>query len=429
MERFRNSQAPAHAFRNEGKSVTDSLRLYDTLSSSIRAFAPTGSEVRLYVCGVTPYDTAHLGHAFTYVAFDVLVRYLTFLGYRVDYVQNVTDVDDPLFVKARQLGMPYDELAAQETERFLRDMAALNVLPAGNYPRASRELPAMIHMAEALVESGHAYLRDGRVYFGVANDATYGELSKWNRATMIEVARDRGGDPDDPRKDDPLDFLLWRPSQDDEPAFDSPWGPGLPGWHLECSAMSLKYLGVPLDIHGGGEDLIFPHHENEIAQSETAAGIRPLARHWMHTAMVYMDGEKMSKSLGNMVFARDLIDQFGSDAVRVYLSSVHYRSHLHWNLEDMEASAATAKTLLEAASLASGSGRPMDGVDEFCTRFTACLNDDLDTPRALGCLIDFASRLRSASAAGEHIEEGRQALLQCGGILGLTLGSEPAARS
>src|SRR5579859_4018249 len=246
--------------------MTNGLRLHDTLSGTIQDFTPGGNEVKLYVCGVTPYDTAHLGHGFTYVAFDTLVRYLRFLGYRVRYVQNITDVDDPLFEKARQLGISYQELAARETARYMEDMRALNVLPADLYPQASDEIPEMIRMAERLIDNGHAYVVDGRVYFRVSSDPNYGELSKLDRRTMLEFARERGGDPDDHRKEDPLDFLLWRPSGSDEFHADSRWGEGLPGWHLECSAMSLKYLGSPIDIHGGGSDLIFPHHESEIAQ-------------------------------------------------------------------------------------------------------------------------------------------------------------------
>jgi L-cysteine:1D-myo-inositol 2-amino-2-deoxy-alpha-D-glucopyranoside ligase len=395
------------------------LRLHDTLSGTVRDFVPMDGDVKLYVCGVTPYDTAHLGHAFTYVAFDVLVRHLRSQGYGVRYVQNITDVDDPLFAKARQLGEPYQELAVRETERYLEDMDALNILPADRYPRASSETSEMIRMAEALIDLGHAYLVDGHVYFRISSDPRYGELSKLDRREMFEISRERGGDPDDPRKEDPLDFLLWRPSGGDEFHVASVWGEGLPGWHLECSAMSLKYLGIPIDIHGGGADLIYPHHESEIAQSETSTEVRPFARHWMHTAMVYMHGQKMSKSLGNMVFARDLINSHGADAVRVYVSSCHYRSELHWNEDAFVAAAGRAARLREALGVEGGGDSSFD-LAGFRERFVDCLNHDLDTPGALDVLADLAASAEAAAAGGEDVHPAQQLLRELGGVLGLT---------
>jgi L-cysteine:1D-myo-inositol 2-amino-2-deoxy-alpha-D-glucopyranoside ligase len=399
------------------------LRLHDTLSGNVRDFTPVGTVVKLYVCGVTPYDTAHLGHAFTYVAFDTLVRYLGYLGYEVRYIQNITDVDDPLFEKARQLGISHEELAARETARYLEDMQALNVLPADLYPRASGEIPEMIRMVERLVESGHAYASDGRVYFRVASDPDYGELSKLDRGSMLELARDRGGDPDDPRKEDPLDFLLWRPSGNDEFHAGSRWGEGLPGWHLECSAMSLKYLGSPIDIHGGGSDLIFPHHESEIAQSEADGRVQPFVRNWMHTAMVCMDGEKMSKSLGNMVFVRDLMSSAGADAVRVYVSSRHYRTQLDWSEEGFQVAVDRAG-LLRDALRRHGSGPATFDPAGYRDRFVDRMNDDLDTPGALEVLTQLARAMQEASSHGEDIESAQELLRELGVVLGLTF--EPA---
>jgi L-cysteine:1D-myo-inositol 2-amino-2-deoxy-alpha-D-glucopyranoside ligase len=401
--------------------MANGLRLHDTLSGTLRNFEPAGRDVKLYVCGVTPYDTAHLGHAFTYVAFDVLVRYLRYQGYGVRYVQNITDVDDPLFEKARQLGVPYGELAARETERYLEDMRALNVLPADLYPRASSEITEMIRIAQTLVDNGHAYAVDGRVYFRIASDPHYGELSKLDRTEMLRIARDSGGDPDDGRKEDPLDFLLWRPSGGDEFHAKSKWGEGLPGWHLECSAMSLKYLGAPIDIHGGGTDLIFPHHESEIAQSETSTDVRPFSRFWMHTALVYMDGEKMSKSLGNMVFARDLMNGPGADAVRVYVSSCHYRSELHWNLEAFHSAAAKA-ALLQQATQVRSEGEVTFIPAGFRGRFVDRMNDDLDTPGALNVLAELAATIREISSRNEDARPAQGLLRELGQILGLTLG-------
>jgi len=401
--------------------MSDALRLYDTLSEEIKDLQPARPTVNIYVCGITPYDAMHLGHAFTFVSFDVLIRYLRYLGREVRYVQNITDIDDPLFVKASQLGIGYQDLAARETEQYLADTRALNILPAEVYPRASGEIPEMIALVQRLLDAGHAYQRAGSVYFSINSDPDYGILSKYGRDRMIELARARGGDPDDPHRRDPLDFVLWRPSQPGEPVMPSPWGEGLPGWHLECSAMSLKYLGAPLDIHGGGSDLIFPHHENEIAQSESATGIRPLARHWMHTGMVFMDGEKMSKSLGNMVFARDLAPKYGSDAVRLYLSGCHYRGELHWDEAALKQSQGLARDVAEAATLtALGSQATLDAT-LYRDRFMQRMNQDLDTPGAIAVLRDLAGAIHQSSEHDSDVAKGQSMLRELGGVLGLRL--------
>jgi len=401
--------------------VSSRLRLHDTLSAETKDFQPPGPTVNVYVCGVTPYDSMHLGHAFTFVCFDVLIRYLRYLDHEVRYVQNITDIDDPLFVKANQLGISYQDLAARETEQYLADTRTLNILPAEVYPRASGEIPEMIALVRRLLDAGHAYQVAGSVYFSITSDPDYGILSKYSRDRMIALARARGGDPDDPQRRDPLDFVLWRPSRPGEPSMASPWGEGLPGWHLECSAMSLKYLGAPLDIHGGGSDLIFPHHENEIAQSESATGIRPLARHWMHTGMVFMDGEKMSKSLGNMVFARHLVPTYGADAVRLYLSGCHYRADPHWNEAALKQSQRLARQLAEAATLkAQGSRSVLDTAldrDGFMQR----MNEDLDTPGAIDVLRDLADAIRQASEHGNEVTQAQRMLRELAGVLGLRL--------
>ena len=401
--------------------MSNALRLYDTLSEEINDLQPTGPTVNIYVCGITPYDAMHLGHAFTFVSFDVLIRYLRYLGHEVRYVQNITDIDDPLFARASQLGIGYQELAARETEQYLADTQALNILPAEVYPRASGEIPEMIALVQRLLDAGHAYQRAGSVYFSINSDPDYGILSKYSRDRMIALARARGGDPDDPHRRDPLDFVLWRPSQPGDPVMPSPWGEGLPGWHLECSAMSLKYLGAPLDIHGGGSDLIFPHHENEIAQSESATDIHPLTRHWMHTGMVFMDGEKMSKSLGNMVFARDLAPKYGADTVRLYLSGCHYRGELHWDEAALKQSQGLARDLAEAATLtALGSQATLDAV-LYRDRFRQRMNEDLDTPGAIAVLRDLADAIRQSSEHDSDVAKGQSMLRELAGVLGLRL--------
>jgi L-cysteine:1D-myo-inositol 2-amino-2-deoxy-alpha-D-glucopyranoside ligase len=399
--------------------MTERLRLFDQLSASVRDFAPSVDPVTLYVCGITPYDATHLGHAFTFVGFDVLVRYLKYLGHDVRYVQNVTDIDDPLFEKARQLGVSHWDLAASEIERFRADMLSLNALPPDVFPRASTEIPGMIELVERLFDTGHAYQSDGAVYFGVDTDPEYGKLSHHDRESMIALARERGGNPDDPRHRNPLDFVLWRPAKPDEPGTPSPWGNGLPGWHLECSAMALKYLGAPLDIHGGGTDLIFPHHENEIAQSEAATGVQPFARFWMHTGMVYLGGEKMSKSLGNMVFVRDLVPEYGADALRLYISGCHYRRELHYDASALAEAAALAARLSAAVADKSGNGDTEIDTVAFRDRFVQVMDDDLDTPRAIAVLEELADAIL---ADGGDAREPRALLRELGGVLGLQLG-------
>jgi len=280
------------------------MRLHDTARGAIVDFRPD-DHVLMYTCGITPYDATHLGHAATFLAYDVLQRRLIDRGHTVTCVRNVTDVDDPLFAKARQLGIHYLDLAAGEEARFEADMEALNALPVASAPRASSAIPDIRGFIGMVLDSGHAYLSGGAVYFDVGSFERFGQISGYDRDEMLRLAAIHGGKPDDPNKRDPLDFVLWQPSAEDEPSWQSLWGPGRPGWHVECSALALRELGTTIDLHGGGTDLIFPHHECERAQSEAATG-EPFVRHWMHVGMVRKDGEKMSKSLGNLVFVDQL---------------------------------------------------------------------------------------------------------------------------
>ncbi|HET7518538.1 MAG TPA: cysteine--tRNA ligase, partial [Actinomycetes bacterium] len=294
-----------------------------------------GPRVTLYVCGITPYDAAHVGHAFTYVAFDTLARFLRARGHEVAYCQNVTDVDDDVLRRAARDGEDYLGLGRRETAAYLRDMDALNVARPSFFPKATEEIPAMVELAGQLVSGGNAYLVDGTVFFDVTTFPGFGELSGLRPATQRELLAERGGDPDDPRKRHPLDFVVWQRSQPGEPWWDSPWGHGRPGWHLECSAMSRRYLGVTIDLHGGGADLVYPHHESERAQSESATGA-PFARRWLHTGMVRYQGEKMSKSLGNLVFVSDLLKSADPRAIRLALMHHHYRHGFEWFDTDLE---------------------------------------------------------------------------------------------
>ena len=366
------------------------MQLYDTRARAVRDFR-AGATVRLYVCGITPYDSAHLGHAFTYVAFDVLSRYLEHLGHRVLLVRNVTDVDDDILRKARELGEDYLELGRREVVRFDRDLARLGVRPPHAVPLATQTVPAMVTGIGILVDQGDAYaLADGRVYFDVRRSGRFGELSGLPPDRMLEEFAEKGGDPDAPGKRDPLDFLLWQPSADDEPAWPSPWGPGRPGWHIECSVMIAEELGSVIDIHGGGRDLIFPHHSAEILQAEAMSGQAPFVRLWMHTGMVALDGTKMSKSLGNLVFVEDLLERYEPGAVRRYFLEHHYRSD--WTFDDaqLEQSAAALKVWQKAA----GSAATHDDLEQ---RFAAALAADLDTPAAVAVLDEMARAGAGAS--------------------------------
>lgn len=361
------------------------MKLFNTLTQSLETFTPIDDTVRIYVCGVTPYDTTHLGHAFTYVSFDTLIRYLEYRGYTVRYVQNVTDIDDDVLRKARELGMNWDELGRRETERFLRDMDTLNVRRPDVYARATDEIAGIIEIVKSLVEGGYAYVNEGCVFYSVKSDPNFGVLGRAiglnDYKSMLEVANERGNYPDDPRKKDPLDFVLWQAQAPGEPAWKSPWGPGRPGWHIECSAMSMHYLGPQLDIHGGGEDLVFPHHTCEIAQSEHYTGKVPFSRFWVHTGMVHQDGVKMSKSLGNLTLVSDLLKTYTPDAIRVVLQNHQYRYPWECFPDDLQVATETVELFQHVRSLV---GREATGENTTLrSRFQAAMETDLNTPEAL----------------------------------------------
>jgi len=415
------------------------LRLFDARRGELVPFVPIGpGPVGLYVCGVTPYDTGHLGHAFTYVSFDVLHRYLEYLGHPVVYVQNLTDVDDDMLRKARERGEDYLALGNRHVATFLDEMAALNWLPPDHFPRATQHIGPMLDMIGRLLERGHAYRSDGFVYFAIDSWPTYGELSKLPRAEMLPIANERGNRPELPGKRDPLDFVLWQPSLADEPAWESPWGPGRPGWHIECSAMSSAYLGTRFEIHGGGADLAFPHHESEIAQSEGSSGERPFVGWWMHSGMLRYADEKMSKSLGNLVLVRDLLRSFSGDAIRHFLVSHHYRREVEFRIADLGASAADAERLQRACALAAEieplTAATVDpaslppAVAEHRTRFLAAMDDDLQTPRALAELQALASLAIETNDAALRAAAGRAVHELGGRVLGLRLATAPGVR-
>jgi len=372
------------------------MQLYDTSRRAIVPFVPD-EQVLMYTCGITPYDATHLGHAATFVAYDTLQRHLIDKGHTVTCVRNVTDVDDPLFAKARELGIHYLDLAASEEARFERDMVALNVLPVASTPRASSAIPDIRGFIGMVIDRGYAYESSGSVYFDVSKFDSFGSVSNYSEEEMLALAKDRGGNIDDPNKRNPLDFVLWHPSAPDEPSWDTLWGPGRPGWHIECSALALRELGTTIDLHGGGADLIFPHHESERAQSEAATG-ETFVKHWMHTALISMDGEKMSKSLGNLVFVDELRETWDPRAIRLGIVEHHYRTEWEWDDDLMPRNQARLDSWQ-----ANARSNPdlLDGVRER-------LDDDLDTPGAFE-LID------AAAAAGQGVSEASE-------LLGVPLG-------
>ncbi|HSK94228.1 MAG TPA: cysteine--tRNA ligase [Candidatus Angelobacter sp.] len=415
------------------------LHLHDARRGGLHPFVPVGERdtIGLYVCGVTPYDTGHLGHAFTYVGFDVLHRYLEYLGHDVIYVQNLTDVDDDMLRKARETGEDYLALGNRHVTTFLTEMAALNWLPPDHYPRATEHIPQMQDMIGRLIDAGHAYRADGHVYFEVATWPRYGELSQVAPDDMLPIANERGNHPDMPGKRDPLDFVLWQPSAPDEPAWPAPWGSGRPGWHIECSAMAAAYLGARFEIHGGGADLAFPHHESELAQSEGSGLGHPWVAHWTHAGMLGYQGDKMSKSLGNLVLVRDLLRTWPGDAIRHYLVSRHYRSEVEFHEADLEVAAAAATRLrracLRAEEIHPGASACADvdalqpAVRERRDRFLAAMNDDLDTPTAMPELQALASLALETDDEALAAQAGWMVRELAARILGLRLATIEAA--
>jgi cysteinyl-tRNA synthetase len=396
------------------------MKVYNTLSRQKEEFVPQGDEVKIYVCGITPYDDAHIGHAMSYIIFDVIRRYLKSSGYRFRYVQNITDIDDKIINRANSLGIPASELVKKYTDSFFEDMAALNILPADVYPRATGEIKKIIEVVQGLVDKGYAYEADGSVYFRVRQAADYGKLANRNLDSMMAGARIEAGKD----KEHPMDFTLWKASKPGEPSWPSPWGLGRPGWHIECSAMSLKYLGDTLDIHGGGQDLIFPHHENEIAQSESFTGKRPFVRYWLHNGLLQFGEEKMSKSLGNLITIKEALKRYSADAIRIFVLSSHYRSPLTYSEEALEAAERGAERLRIAVSRDNpngGKGKALDAVS-YQQKFIEAMDDDFNTPQALGVLFSLAREINQAADAGISIENAQNTLVSLAReILGLKL--------
>ena len=394
------------------------MRLYNTLSGTTERFTTPDGKVRMYVCGVTPYAAAHVGHAMCSVVFDVVRRFLEFRGYKVNHVQNFTDIDDKMIAAAASLGISVQELAERNIEAYFRDMDQLNVLRADVYPRATDEIPRILEMIGVLVEKGFAYAMKGDVYFRVRRHEEYGKLSHRSLDSLKAGARVEI----DEDKEDVIDFALWKSQKPGEPAWDSPWGPGRPGWHIECSAMSLEYLGKALDIHGGGQDLIFPHHENELAQTEAYADGGPFVRFWLHNGLLRLGDDKMSKSLGNIITVEDALSRYSPDALRLFFLSSHYRTPLVFGEEIVTAQERALERLRNAVkpAEAAAGGDDVD-MSEYRERFIEAMEDDLNTPRALAALFDLARDINRGRVEGHDVGEGQQTLKDLAGVLGLTL--------
>jgi cysteinyl-tRNA synthetase len=404
------------------------LKLYNTLSQQKEEFKsldPSGKVARIYVCGVTPYDTSHMGHALVAALFDVLHRYLEHTGYQVTHVQNLTDIDDDIIKKARKENQPYDELGRRWDALYRDGLRAINCLPFDNYVPASTVIDPIQKMIAALVQKDAAYkASDGNVYFRASSFTDYGKLSHLDLAQMLEKARAGAEDsladfPGNPAKESDLDFILWQAAQPDEPSWDSPWGSGRPGWHIECSAISTQSLGQQFEVHGGGADLIFPHHSSEIAQSETFSGKSPVVGYWMHVAMLYLGGEKMSKSLGNLILINDALKKNSADALRIYLlGHKHYRTPLHFTQEGVDQAEKYADLFRKALAQEAAFGEA--DVKPYVEKFYAAMDDDLDIPAAIGVMLELAK----AIIENEVDFRGQEHLRYMSNLLGLPLAQD-----
>jgi cysteinyl-tRNA synthetase len=403
------------------------LRIYSSLTGKKEDFVPvTSGQAKLYVCGVTVYDHSHVGHARSAIVFDVISRYLRAAGYDVTYVRNFTDIDDKIIKRANAEGRDWKEIAETHIESFQNDMSRLGVLPPTFEPKATDHIAEMVALIEQLVKKGFAYQLDGSVYFSVSKDRGYGELSGRSLEDMIAGARIEV----DERKQDPLDFALWKESKPGEPAWDSPFGKGRPGWHIECSTMSIKYLGTPFDMHGGGRDLVFPHHENERAQAECATG-QKFVNYWVHNGFVTMDREKMSKSLGNFMLIKNFLESHHPEILRLFFLSAHYRNPIDYTDKAIESAESalqrlygTLERISEIPGLEQVAPKESDEITEFKKRFHAAMEDDFNTALALSAVFDLITAVNRLLDEGDasslpFVASGKETVLSLANLLGL----------
>ena len=402
------------------------MKLYNTLSGRKEDFTTPDGNVRMYVCGITPYAPSHIGHAMMSVVFDVVRRYLEFKGYAVTHIQNFTDVDDKIILAANDLGIPTTELAESNIRQYLEEMDALNVLRAHTYPRATTEIPAIVDMIESLEMQGYAYNVDGDVYFRVRCNDDYGKLSRRSAEDLLAGARVEVEEA----KEDPRDFALWKSQKPGEPAWNSPWGAGRPGWHIECSAMSMRYLEEGVDIHGGGQDLIFPHHENEIAQSESYSQQKPFARFWLHNGLLSINEDKMSKSIGNVITVGEALSRFSAPALRLFFLSSHYRNPLVYSDQNVLAQERAIERIRNAAN---SDGKHADGntldASEYKKTFVEAMDDDFNTPRALAAIFDLSRDINRSSEQGSNTASAQKTLRELVSVLGIDLDESTSSAS
>ena len=392
------------------------MRLYNTLSRSVEELVVEDNTVNMYVCGITPYAPSHLGHAMCAVVFDVIRRYLEYKGYKVTFIQNFTDIDDKMIIAAHDEGIKVSELAERNIQAYLSELDRLNVLEASEYPRATEEIDSIIQVITDLIGKGYAYEISGDVYFRVKQDEDYGKLSRRNIDDLLAGARLEIEET----KENPADFALWKSQKPREPAWDSPWGPGRPGWHIECTAMSLTYLNNKIDIHGGGQDLVFPHHENEIAQSESYTGIEPFARYWMLNGTLGYGEEKMSKSLGNVFSIGEALKVFSPDAIRMFFLSSHYRTPLVFSSESVKGQQRAIERLKSAVTSNSGEGEVLK-TSSYREKFEAAMDEDFNTPIAFSVIFDLARDINRESSNGLNVASAQDLLSELVKVLGITL--------
>jgi cysteinyl-tRNA synthetase len=399
------------------------MLLYNSLSKRKEEFKPLDNIVRMYVCGITPYAVGHIGHAMTYMTFDVLNRFMLRKGWNVKYVQNITDVDDPLFRHAYKVNKPWMEVAEQNIKQHFKDMRDLNILLPDIMPKASQEMDSIIEIIDTLLHKKYAYEKYDNVYFDISKYSEYGLFSNLSEQEMIAISRKRGANPDDPNKKSKLDFILWQAEHEDDKSWESPWGKGRPGWHIECSAMAMKYLENKIDIHGGGDDLIFPHHESEIAQSECFSGKKPFARFWMHVGAVLYKGkdmeksEKMSKSKGNLVYVQDILKQYSANTVRLFLMSHYYRIPWEFKHNEIAASESVEHIITEAVKKPLYIKKETNALS-YHLKFYNALSDDLNVPAAISILKEYSWSIISNKQASQNSQKN---LSEMANILGLKI--------
>ncbi len=393
------------------------MKIFNTLSGQKEEFAPQDNEVKMYVCGVTVYDVCHFGHALSYITFDVIRRYLEYRGYQVKYVQNFTDIDDKIINRSNERHIPWKELVEKYIGEFFADMDALNIQRATIYPRATEEIPMIIQVIQTLVDKGHAYrVDDGSVYFRVKSFPGYGKLTHQTADDMRVTETS-----ETEKKEDPLDFALWKAAKPGEPAWPSPWGEGRPGWHIECTAMSIKHLGKTLDIHGGGQDLVFPHHENEMAQSECFTGVEPFVRIWMHNGFLQLGADKMSKSLGNLVTIKQALERNSADAIRLFIISSYYRMPLRYSEEALDAAETGIERMKQAIKAEGKPGGEVLDAGPYRMRFMEAMDDDFSAPQAVAAMFELVREINRGSEKGMDIGPAQQMLKELAGVIGFTL--------